>query len=84
MFQVKHFRTFCSYNKVMNQFAERLKEIREENNMSRKDLAEKLFVSVRLVSYWETGKRECSFDMLIKIADLFGESVDYLLGRKNF
>jgi hypothetical protein len=33
--------------------------------------------------YWESGKRECGFDMLIKIADLFNTSIDYLVGRTD-
>ena len=68
----------------MNRFAQRLKEVRKEKGMTRKELADKLFVSVRLISYWELGKRECNFDTLIKIADIFDESVDFLLGRKNY
>ncbi len=68
----------------MNRFAQRLKEVRKEKGMTRKELADKLFVSVRLISYWELGKRECNFDTLIKIADIFNESVDFLLGRKNY
>ena len=55
-----------------------------ENSMTRVELAEKLNVSVRLISYWENGKRECDFDMLIRIADIFGVSVDYLLGRSDY
>lgn len=47
-------------------------------------LAEKLGVSVRQISYWECGQRECDLDMLLKIADLFGVSVDYLLGRSDY
>ena len=67
-----------------NKFFEKLNELRLENNYSRVQLAEILNVSVRLVSYWENGQRECDFDMLIKIADLFSVSVDYLLGRKEY
>ena len=67
-----------------HKFFERLSELRMESNLSRAQLAEKLSVSVRLISYWENGQRECDFDMLIKIADLFVVSVDYLLGRKEF
>lgn len=52
--------------------------------MSRKSLANELNVSVRLVSYWENGKRECSFDTLIKIADIFSVSTDFLLGRTDY
>ena len=67
-----------------NQFSEQIKSLRIENNLSRIQLADKLNVSVRLVSYWENGQRECDFDMLIKIADLFSVSIDYLLGRKEY
>ena len=67
-----------------HKFFERLYELRMESNLSRAQLAEKLNVSVRLISYWENGKRECDFDMLIKIADLFSVSIDYLLGRKEY
>lgn len=59
-------------------------ELRLEKNMSRAELAEKLHVSIRLVPYWETGKRECSFDMLIEIADLFETTVDYLIGMTEY
>ena len=68
----------------MNKFSERLKDLRAENGLARAQLAEKLNVSPRLVAYWENGQRECSFDMLIAIADLFASSADYLLGRTEF
>jgi transcriptional regulator with XRE-family HTH domain len=69
---------------MKHKFFEQLSTLREENNLSRAQLAEQLNVSVRLISYWENGQRECDFDMLIKIADLFSVSVDYFLGRKEF
>ena len=69
---------------MKNQFSEQLTALRAETNLSRAQLAEKLNVSVRLISYWENGQRECDFDMLIKIADLFSVSIDYLLGRKDY
>ena len=69
---------------MKNQFSEQLNGLRIENNLSRVQLAEKLNVSVRLISYWENGQRECEFDMLIKIADLFSVSVDYFLGRNDY
>ena len=67
-----------------NQFKKQISDLRIEKGLSRAQLAEKLKVSVRLISYWENGQRECDFDMLIKIADLFEVSVDYLLGRKEY
>ncbi len=67
-----------------HKFFEQLYALRIEHNLSRQQLAEQLNVSVRLISYWENGKRECGFDMLIKIAELFSVSVDYLLGREDY
>ena len=64
----------------MNKFKDRLQELRLGKNISRKELANALFVSERLISYWENGKRECGFDMLINIAKYFETSIDYLLG----
>ena len=69
---------------MRNKFFERLYELRVENNLTRAQLALKLNVSVRLISYWENGERECDFDMLIRISDLFLVSVDYLLGKKDY
>ena len=69
---------------MKNKFAEQLKSLRIESGLTRAQLAEKLNVSVRLISYWENGQRECDFDMLIKIADIFSVSLDYLLGRKDY
>ena len=69
---------------MKNKFFEQLSILREENNLSRAKLAEILNVSVRLISYWENSQRECDFDMLIKIADYFDVTVDYLLGRTDY
>ncbi len=73
------------YNLSMNnKFSERLYELRIENNLSRAQLALNLNVSIRLISYWENNKRECDFDMLLKISNLFSVSVDYLLGKNDY
>ncbi len=68
----------------MNTFKDTLKTLRTEKGLSRKTLADNLNVSVRLISYWENGSRECNFNMLIKIADYFAVSIDYLLGRVEY
>ena len=52
--------------------------------MTQKQLGEAAGISERTVSYLESGKRECCFDVLIKLADCFDVSVDYLLGRRDF
>ena len=67
-----------------NGFAKNLNELRKENGFSRVELSLKLGVSTRLISYWENGKRECDFNILIKIANLFSVSIDFLLGRVEY
>ena len=64
----------------LNKFNTRLKELREEKNMTRQALADEMHISVRLVGYWENGQRECSLDMLIKLAKLLDTDVNYLIG----
>ena len=61
----------------------RLKQLRTERGMSQVRLAMELSVSQHTVSRYETGEREADYAMLIRIADLFGVSVDYLLGRTD-
>lgn len=84
MFHVKHFRTKSSIIVKMNKFKDRLREIRLEKGITRKQLADVMFVSERLISYWENGKRECNFDTLIKLSEVFNVSTDYLLGKSEF
>lgn len=64
-------------------FPERLKEIRQEFNMSRQELANLIFVNVRTISYWETGQRECNLEQLIQLSKVFGVTTDYLLGLED-
>lgn len=62
-------------------FAKRIKDLREKNNLQQKDLAKELGVLDATISMWENGKRIPYSDMLIKIANYFGVSTDYLLGN---
>ena len=59
-----------------------IKKLRTEHNLAQKDLAEKLNVEAYTVSDWEQGRCEPSIDMLIKIADYFGVTIDYLVNHK--
>ena len=59
----------------------RLKELREQNNLSQQDLAKILKVSPSTVSNWEAGKRQPDIQMIIEIANYFNVSVDEVLGR---
>ncbi len=62
-------------------FKLRLKELRKKNNMTQKQLADKLFVDCSSVTKWETGKAFPDFGNQKKLADVFECSLDYLLGR---
>ena len=68
----------------MNRFSERLRELRIEKGLSRRQLAEMLDTLPRNISYWELGQRECNFDMLLKIAEVLDVSVDYLRGKTDY
>ncbi|MBR4979283.1 MAG: helix-turn-helix transcriptional regulator [Clostridia bacterium] len=61
----------------------RIKELRKAKKISQIKLGIDLNMSQNTISRYETGKREPSLSDLIKIADYFGVSVDYLLERTD-
>lgn len=61
----------------------RIKELREELQLTQKEVAEKIDNVQRNVSNWENGTSEPDCENLIKLAELFGVSVDELLGRER-
>ena len=60
-----------------------LKDIREDNDVRQTTIAEYLGVSQNTYSQYENGVIPISPEMLVKLADYFHVSVDYLLGRTN-
>lgn len=62
-------------------FAERLRELREEHEMTQEELGKLLNVTKQAIYTYEKCENEPSLDALIKIADTFDVSLDYLLGR---
>lgn len=60
-------------------FSEKLKALRIGKKMSQKSLADKLGVSKSVVSFYESGERFPSYDVLIKISRIFNVTTDYLL-----
>ena len=65
------------------EFGERLKDLREEKNLTRHLLANKLNVSYSTVSKYETNIRFPDKDTLVALADFFDVSLDYLLCRSD-
>ncbi len=64
-------------------FNENLRKMRRKMNITQAALAKKLDVSSSTIGMYEQGRREPDSRMLIKIAELFGVSVDYLLSSKR-
>lgn len=61
----------------------RIRERRRELDITIKQLAETVGVSVGAISHYETGRRAPDPDMLSRIANALGVSVDYILGRDD-
>lgn len=67
----------------MINFAERLREIRKSSGMTQMQVAAKSGLSQSNINTWERGRSVPLPDGLIALADAFGCSVDYLLGRES-
>lgn len=61
----------------------RLKELREEKNLTQADLAIKIGTSQRNISRWENESNEPTASFVVMLADYFQCSIDYLLGRSD-
>lgn len=62
---------------------ERIRNLREDSDMTQQQMADKLYVNRRTYSSYETGVRGIPTEILSQIADIFGTSVDYLIGRTD-
>ncbi len=58
----------------------RLKDLREDNDCTQKEIAELLFITQQQYSLYEKGYREIPVSMLSKLAAYYKTSVDYILG----
>ena len=64
-----------------NDFPRILTLLRKERGFSQKKAAADLGISQALLSHYEKGIRECGLDFVVRVADFYGVSCDYLLGR---
>ena len=62
----------------------RVKNLRKEKGISQQELAQMLYVNQTAVSQWERGVTNPSTDTVIALANIFGVSVDYLLGNSDY
>ena len=67
----------------MTTFGERLKELRSERGLTLSQMADKFHKTKASFSAYENDKRKPDMDLISDIADYFGVSVDYLLGRSG-
>lgn len=61
----------------------RLRELREEKGISQTDLSKLWNAAPSSISSWESGTRQMDYETLIKVADFYGTSVDYIIGRND-
>ena len=61
----------------------RLKELRQEKNLTQQELANEIGVTKRTYIYWEKGERQIKTDKAKQLADFFGVPVGYLLGYSS-
>lgn len=62
---------------------QRIKDLREDKDLTQTQISEKLNISQRAYSHFETGTRGIPTEILIKLADIFEVSLDYLVGRSD-
>ena len=63
--------------------AKRLEDLRIKNGLTQRQLAERLDISRQAVSKWERGESEPDTDNLVGLANIYGVSIDEIVGFKN-
>ena len=61
----------------------RIRDLREDRDLTQKQIAEFLHIKQNTYSQYENGHRQIPVDILISLAQFYNTSVDYLLGRTN-
>ena len=61
----------------------RLRELREKKGYTQWKVAMDLHLNQNSISRYEKGEREAGYELLIKFADYYGVSIDYILGRSE-
>ena len=68
---------------MIKMYFQRLKDLREDNDLRQVDVAEILGTSQTVYSSYELGKKDIPVRHLVKLADLYNVPTDYILGRTN-
>lgn len=64
-------------------YFQRLRDLREDKDMKQADIAQLLGIAQTVYSRYERGFQNIPLEHLIKLADYYGVSTDYILGRTN-
>ena len=64
--------------------SDKLKEIREKNNLNKRQMAKKLEIPYTTYNNYETGDREPKSKFLIKVSQTFGTTIDYLMDNTEY
>lgn len=62
---------------------QRIQDLRKDSDLSQKKIGEILHISQRSYSHYETGSRNIPIEMLIRLADYYDTTIDYLVGRTD-
>ncbi len=65
------------------QFYRRIRDLREDNDKTQKDIANYLNMQLTVYQRYERGEREIPMWAAIKLADYYGVTLDYLVGRSE-
>ena len=75
---------FAKYNnEVMLMRYPRIQDMRVDSDLSQKQMGEILHISQRSYSHYETGTRNIPVELLIRLANYYDTSIDYLVGRTD-
>lgn len=71
------------FNRVIQLYFRRIRDLREDSDKSQREIAEYLFVQRTVYCRYERGEREIPVWALLKLADYYHTSTDYILGRTD-
>lgn len=64
----------------MTSLTKRLRDLREDNDLTQRDIADKLKIAKQRYGEWERGEHKPNIDAVISLAEIYKVSTDYLLG----
>lgn len=61
----------------------RLRDLREDNDLTQQNIADLLKISQRTYSHYENGTRNIPLEFLMELANYYNTSIDYIVGNSN-